>query len=306
MLDADYFRRIDAMHYVLAHDDGQGAAGIAEADVVPGRRLAQSSKTPTCFYLANRGIKAANVPIVPGAPLPPELDDAALPGGRPDHRGQRADRDPPPPPAADRRRRRAPGHERLHRPRSGEGRDPGGAPALHPAGLAGDRRDAPLHRGDGGDRAATDGGVAPAPEARHAAAAAPLDPAADVLRRRRRRSAGARDPARRSPPLVLASASAARRAVLAAAGLAFTAEAAAVDEAAIKESARAEGIPAGEAAMLLAEAKARRVARRARPDALVIGADQILVCDGAWFDKPADMAAARAQLLALRGRRTSW
>ncbi len=107
---------------------------------------------------------------------------------------------------------------------------------------------------------------------------------------------------RPDPPLVLASASAARRAVLAAAGLAFSVEAAAVDEAAIKESARAEGIPAGEAATMLAEAKARRVARRAPEGALVIGADQILVCDGAWFDKPADGAAARAQLLALRGK----
>jgi septum formation protein len=110
---------------------------------------------------------------------------------------------------------------------------------------------------------------------------------------------------RPDPPLVLASASAARRAVLAAAGLSFTAEAAAVDEAAIKESARAEGLPPGEAAMVLAEAKARRVAARRRApgdDALVIGADQILVCDGAWFDKPADAAAARAQILALRGK----
>jgi septum formation protein len=106
---------------------------------------------------------------------------------------------------------------------------------------------------------------------------------------------------RPDPPLVLASASAARRAVLAAAGLSFTAEAAAVDEAAIKESTRAEGIPAGEAATMLAEAKARRVARRAPDDALVIGADQILVRGGAWFDKPADTAAARVQLLALRG-----
>jgi septum formation protein len=107
---------------------------------------------------------------------------------------------------------------------------------------------------------------------------------------------------RPDPPLVLASASAARRAVLEAAGLRFAAEAAAVDEAAIKESARAEGIPPGEAAMLLAEAKARRVSRRAPEGALVIGADQILVCEGAWFDKPPDAAAARAQLLALRGK----
>ncbi len=78
VMDADYFRRIDAMHYVLAHDDGQGTAGIAEADVcLVG--VSRSSKTPTCFYLANRGIKAANVPIVPGAALPPELENAPCP-----------------------------------------------------------------------------------------------------------------------------------------------------------------------------------------------------------------------------------
>jgi regulator of PEP synthase PpsR (kinase-PPPase family) len=78
VMDADYFRRIDAMHYVLAHDDGQGAAGIAEADVcLVG--VSRSSKTPTCFYLANRGIKAANVPIVPGATLPEELHEAPCP-----------------------------------------------------------------------------------------------------------------------------------------------------------------------------------------------------------------------------------
>lgn len=103
------------------------------------------------------------------------------------------------------------------------------------------------------------------------------------------------------PPLILASASSARQSVMAAAGLIFTAQAAAVDEAAIKESTRAEGLPAGEAAMLLAEAKARRIAGR-RPEALVIGADQILVCDEAWFDKPPDLAAARTQLMALRGK----
>ncbi|OYW09379.1 MAG: septum formation protein Maf [Rhodospirillales bacterium 12-71-4] len=105
-----------------------------------------------------------------------------------------------------------------------------------------------------------------------------------------------------TPKLVLASASTSRRAVLIAAGLRFEAVAAAVDEAAIKESAQAEGIPPAEAALMLAEAKATRVARR-WPDALVIGGDQLLVCDGIWYDKPADMAAARRQLLALRGRR---
>ena len=175
VMDADYFRRIDAMHYVLAHDDGQGAAGIAEADVcLVG--VSRSSKTPTCFYLANRGIKAANVPIVPRRAAAAGAGRDALPRGRPHHRGRRADRDPPPPPAADRRRRRAPGHHRLHRPGRGEGRDPGGAPALHRARLAGDRRDPPLHRGDGGDGAATDGGLA-LRQKRGVPPPQPLDPA---------------------------------------------------------------------------------------------------------------------------------
>jgi hypothetical protein len=78
VLDLDYFQRIDAMHYVLAHDDGQGEPGIAEADVIL-VGVSRSSKTPTCFYLANRGVKAANVPIVPGAPLPSILDAPPAP-----------------------------------------------------------------------------------------------------------------------------------------------------------------------------------------------------------------------------------
>ena len=110
-------------------------------------------------------------------------------------------------------------------------------------------------------------------------------------------------------PLVLASASVARAALLGAAGLRFEAVPAPVDEEGIKESARAEGYPPGEVATMLAEAKARRVARR-RPDALVIGCDQILTCrteggtgdDERWFSKPRDRAEARAHLLALRGR----
>jgi len=78
VLDADYFTRIDAMHYVLAHDDGQASSSVAAADVVL-VGVSRSSKTPTCFYLANRGIKAANVPIVPGAPLPGLLDEPPMP-----------------------------------------------------------------------------------------------------------------------------------------------------------------------------------------------------------------------------------
>jgi regulator of PEP synthase PpsR (kinase-PPPase family) len=78
VLDADYFRRIDAIHFVLAHDDGQAQAGIAEADVIL-VGVSRSSKTPTSFYLANRGVKAANVPLVPGLIDPPGLEDPLCP-----------------------------------------------------------------------------------------------------------------------------------------------------------------------------------------------------------------------------------
>lgn len=105
-----------------------------------------------------------------------------------------------------------------------------------------------------------------------------------------------------APPLVLASGSATRAALLRAAGLAFETATPGVDEAAIKESARADGLDPAECALLLAELKARRVSER-QPAALVIGADQILVCGERWFDKPAHPAAAREQLRALAGQR---
>ena len=102
-----------------------------------------------------------------------------------------------------------------------------------------------------------------------------------------------------TPRLVLASASASRRALLDGAGLRFEARPATVDETAVKQSMRADGADAADTALLLAELKAARI-RDA--DSLVIGADQLLVCDGQWFDKPADLAAARTQLQTLRGR----
>jgi septum formation protein len=102
-----------------------------------------------------------------------------------------------------------------------------------------------------------------------------------------------------TPALVLASGSATRRTLLEAAGLRFQARAVALDEAAIRGSCRGEGASAEETALVLAAAKATRV-RDA--DALVIGADQILVCGEDWFGKAEDLAGARAQLLRLRGR----
>jgi len=105
-----------------------------------------------------------------------------------------------------------------------------------------------------------------------------------------------------APPLILASASPIRAELLRRAGLAFTVESAAIDEAEIKAAFRAETRNPADCAAALAEAKATRIARR-HPEALVIGADQMLVCDGAWFGKPESRAATSDQLRALRGRR---
>jgi regulator of PEP synthase PpsR (kinase-PPPase family) len=75
ILDADYFARIDAMDFALAQDDGQGTDELNQADVVI-LGVSRTSKTPTCLYLANRGIKAANVPLIPNQPL--NFDPARL------------------------------------------------------------------------------------------------------------------------------------------------------------------------------------------------------------------------------------
>jgi hypothetical protein len=73
MLNAEYFKRIDAMNFTLLHDDGQVADDLDEADVVL-VGVSRTSKTPTSIYLANRGLKTANVPLVPGRPLPAKLE----------------------------------------------------------------------------------------------------------------------------------------------------------------------------------------------------------------------------------------
>ena len=71
-LDSDYFNRMDALNYAIGHDDGQGGQDLTRADVVL-VGVSRTSKTPTCIYLAHRGIKAANVPMVPTSPLPDQL-----------------------------------------------------------------------------------------------------------------------------------------------------------------------------------------------------------------------------------------
>ena len=101
--------------------------------------------------------------------------------------------------------------------------------------------------------------------------------------------------------LILASASPTRRRLLAAAGIEFALEPAGLNEELIKQEFRRGGQGAADCALALAEAKARAVAVR-RPEALVIGADQILPCAGKWFDKPGGIEEVRTQLQSLRGR----
>ncbi|WP_420960541.1 pyruvate, water dikinase regulatory protein [Brucella sp. IR073] len=78
VLNADYFRRIDALNFTMEHDDGQLPPDINEADVIL-IGISRTSKTPTSIYLANRGIKTANIPIVLGIPIPEVVVSATKP-----------------------------------------------------------------------------------------------------------------------------------------------------------------------------------------------------------------------------------
>jgi len=77
-LNAEYFKRIDALNYTMMHDDGQHVEGLEEADVVL-VGVSRTSKTPTSIYLANRGIRTANVPLVPGIAIPHQLEALTKP-----------------------------------------------------------------------------------------------------------------------------------------------------------------------------------------------------------------------------------
>jgi regulator of PEP synthase PpsR (kinase-PPPase family) len=77
-LNAEYFRRIDALNYTMLHDDGQQIDDLEEADVVL-IGVSRTSKTPTSIYLANRGVKTANVPLVPGMALPAQVEELKHP-----------------------------------------------------------------------------------------------------------------------------------------------------------------------------------------------------------------------------------
>ncbi len=71
-LNSDYFKRIDALNFTMAHDDGQAVDDLEKSDVVI-LGVSRTSKTPTSIYLAQRGVRTANIPIVPGIPVPAKL-----------------------------------------------------------------------------------------------------------------------------------------------------------------------------------------------------------------------------------------
>ena len=77
-LNAEYFKRIDALNFTMLHDDGQHIEDLEDADVVL-VGVSRTSKTPTSIYLANRGVKTGNVPLVPGIPVVPSVERLARP-----------------------------------------------------------------------------------------------------------------------------------------------------------------------------------------------------------------------------------
>ncbi len=77
-LDATYFKRIDALNFTVMHDDGHMTDDLEQADVVL-IGVSRTSKTPTSIYLANRGVKTANIPLVPNVPLPPNIEKLKKP-----------------------------------------------------------------------------------------------------------------------------------------------------------------------------------------------------------------------------------
>lgn len=78
MLNSDYFRRIDALNFTMMHDDGQLSENYEAADVLL-IGVSRTSKTPTSIYLANHGVKAANIPLIPNVPLPKSVQNLRNP-----------------------------------------------------------------------------------------------------------------------------------------------------------------------------------------------------------------------------------
>ena len=146
VLNAEYFKRIDALNYTMMHDDGQMLEGYEDADVLL-LGVSRTSKTPTSIYLANRGVRTANIPLVPGVPLPPGVEGLRNPlvVGAVGLAG--ADRPDPTEPAPF-PQCRGPG-DPLRRPHLGGRGARAVAAPLRSQRLADHRCDAALDRGDG-------------------------------------------------------------------------------------------------------------------------------------------------------------
>ena len=275
MLDADYFRRIEALNFTMLHDDGHLPENLDDADILL-VGISRTSKTPTSIYLANRGYKTANVPLVPGMPLPPKLDKDT--GAFVVGLVASADR------IAQVRQNRVLEHAASHLDTYVD-REAIAAEIAETRQLCA-RRGWPVI--DVTRRSI---------EETAAAILAPLS---------RPRGAGARPMngflQSGKPPLILASSSRIRAQLLEAAGLAFIAEPPGLDENTMRQAISGEArLGPEDVAEVLARAKAEAVSDLA-PEAIVIGADQVLSLDDRILTKPETMAAARSQLLDLSGK----
>src|SRR4029077_18012717 len=271
-LNADYFKRIDALNYTMLHDDGQHLEGLEEADVVLGG-VSRTSKTPTSIYLANRGVKTGNVPLVPGVEVSRYVEGLS----RPLVVGLYAS------------------PERIVQIRQNR--------------LLGLK----AHHDDDQyiDRKAVAEEVAFSRKlcARHNWPSIDVtrrsieETAAAVMsflaERRRQPLAWVMPLWLAERPLVLASKSAIRGAILRAAGLPVEVCPADIDERAIEQGSAAHN--PGAVAALLAREKARTIAVQL-PGRVVIGADQTLALGERRFSKPVDRATAGEQLKLLRGQ----
>ena len=274
IVDADYFRRIDALNFSMAHDDGQLPQDLNAADIII-LGISRTSKTPTSIYLAQRGYKTANLPLVPGIDLPPALTEP--------HSAFVVGLVASPERIAEIRRNRV----RLMSDRNLD---------------------------DYVDRTqiANEINYSRRLCARHGWPIIDVtrrsieETAATIIRLLARSRGGRRSPSRTGPrmrELVLASTSPFRRRMLQAAGLSFSAVAPEVDESVLKRELASARPPAGASDVAAALARAKALAVSARmPSALVIGADQVLALGDELFDKPGDRPSARDQLQRLRGR----
>ncbi len=269
VLNAEYFKRIDALNYTMMHDDGQHVEGLEEAEVIL-VGVSRTSKTPTSIYLANRGIRTANVPLVPGIPIPHQLETLKKPlvvslHATPERLIQvrqnrllsMGDRD-----------------NDTYIDRQSVTDEVAFARKLSAQiQLGAARCDAAIDRRDGGGN----------PETVHRPAAA-ADFRMTLWRGK--------------DPLILASQSRARQMLLANAGIHFEAVPADIDERAVQQ---ASGLSApGEIAALLAREKALDVSR-GQPGKYVVGADQTLALETRLFSKPSGREAAAEQLRDLAG-----